>query len=74
MGNVILWLNQNPAVSVPILVFLVLVFVLALAAEAGMFRRRPGKDYERKRIYRNQTRGSTVKLSRPLGEDEGYGK
>lgn len=72
--NILVWLNQTPAVSVPILVALVLVFALMLAAEAGMFRRRTGKDYERKRIYRNTTRGSTVRLSRPLRKGEGYGK
>lgn len=74
MGNVILWLNQNPAVSISILVLLVLVALWMLWDTQRSFTEKNTRDYNRKRIYRNTSRGSTVKLSRPLGEDEGYGK
>lgn len=57
MGNVILWLNQNPAVSGSILVILIVLFVLLLAREVKEFHKINRADFERKRIYKGGQRG-----------------
>ncbi len=62
---------DNPAQMIVLIVLIVLAVILFRISQRDARR----IDYDRKRIYRHRTsRGSTVILSRPLGEDEGYGK